>query len=108
VHSGSNHAQKEVGPVVLDSTSEDLLLSGNGRCTLDAAQRVDGCANTQITNTLSNDICVLVRRATPFLSVLYRNLRKTDTDSPNITSKDVSTIESLAGTNSIVKAFKVN
>jgi len=108
VQSRGNHAQEKVGPIILDSTSKDLLFSRNRRGALDAAQSVDGRANAQITDTLSNDTCILVWRATAFLPVLYRNLCKADTDSANIASKDIAAIESLAGTNSIVKTFKIN
>jgi hypothetical protein len=103
----SNHAQEKVRPVILDGAAQHLLVDGDGRSTLDAAQGMDSSTNAQVTYTLdigSNAFLL----ASSFLAILDGNFGKTDTNGANIAAEYIPTIQRLAGPDSIVKTLKVN
>jgi hypothetical protein len=69
---------------------------------------VDCCAYAQFTNALYSEIGTFFWAGSTFRSILDGNLGKTDADGPNITSKDVSSVESFAGPNGIIETLEVN
>jgi hypothetical protein len=108
VAAGRDHTKEEIGAVVLNSSSKHLLISWNGRGPFHRPESVDRRANTQVANALHSDIGTFFWAGAAFGPVLDRDLGKADTDSPNITSENISSIESLAGTNSIIKTLEVD
>ena len=108
MHPSRNHAQEQVGPIVLNRASEHLLLGRDRRRAFYAAQSVDRSANTQIADALGDDVGILVRRTRSFLSVLDRHLGKTNADRANVASQDIAPIEGLARADGVVQALKVD
>ena len=101
-----NHAQKQIGPVVLHLAAEDLLLDGDRRGTLDGTKRLDRLAHAEIANTLHVRGRALVLVA--LLSVLDGHLRKANTDRTDIAAEDVTSIQGLARADGIVETLEVD
>ena len=101
-----NHAQKQIGPVVLHLAAEDLLLDGDRRGTLDGTKRLDRLAHAEIANTLHVRGRALVLVA--LLSVLDGHLRKSNTDSSDIAAKHITSVEGLTSPDRIVQTLKVD
>jgi hypothetical protein len=65
-------------------------------------------SDAQIANTLHRNTGTLVLRSVTFLTVLDRDLGKANADSTNVATKDITTIQCLPGTHSVIQTFKVN
>ncbi len=103
-----NHAEEQIRPVVLERTAEHLLIDGNRRGPLDVSESMDRSPDAQITNALNVDVGRLVLAAIVVLAILDRHLRETDTDGPDITAKNVTSVEGLTSPNRIVQTFEVD
>ena len=84
MHARCNHAEKEIGPIILNGPTQNLLVDRYGRGALDTTQCMNSCSDAQIANALGNDICIVVRRTGSFLTILDRNFSKANTNSTNI------------------------
>jgi hypothetical protein len=89
----TEHAQEQIRAVVLDRTTEDLLISWDGRCALDISQDVDGCSNTEIADTGDGECwCCTFLRGGTFRTIFDRNFGKTNTNSSNVASEYVTSV----------------
>jgi hypothetical protein len=107
VHSRCDHAEKQIGPVILNRTTKDLLLDWNSRRAFDATQSVNGRTDAQVANTLGNDVSWLLAICA-LLPILDWDLGISDANGTDITSKNVTAVQGLASSDSIIKAFEVD
>lgn len=68
---------------------------------------MDSCPNAEVTHTLNirSDAFIL---ACAFLAVLDGNLRETDTNGTNVTTQNVSAVQSLASAYGIIETLEVD
>ena len=107
VKARANHTQEQVGSIILNSTTENLLVNGNSRGTLDIAESMNRSTDAEITDALDirSDTFVLT---SSLLAVLDGDLCEPDTNRADVAAKNVSSVQSLTSTDSIVEAFEVD
>ena len=92
MRAGSDHAEQQVGPIVLQGATEHLLVYRDGGCALDVTEGMDCGANAQIADTLDTDVRRLVLAAIAILAVLDRDLGESNTNSANVAAQDVAAV----------------
>ena len=107
VKARTNHTQEQVGSIILNSTTENLLVNGDSRGTLNIAESMNRSTDAEITDALDirSDAFVLT---SSLLAVLDGDLGKANANSADVAAEDVAPIESLACPHRIVKPFKVD
>ena len=84
-----------------------MLINRNGGSALDTPKSMDRGTNTEITDALNIERSSFVLSGT-FLTVLDWNLGEPDTNSTDIASQNVSSIQGLSSSDSIVKTLKID
>ena len=107
MQSRADHAQEKVGPVILYSTTQNLLVDRNGASTLDVAESVDSSPNAEVANALDIGWYGFVLTVA-LLTVLDRHLREADTYSTDVATEDVPTIQSLPSSYGVIKTLEVD
>lgn len=103
-----DHTEEEVGPVVLNSTTENLLISRDSGSPLDGAKCMDSSSDAQVSNSLRRGIRIFLSTSTPFLAIFNWDLGETNTDGTNIATEDIPTIKGLPSSDSIIQTLKID
>lgn len=102
-----DHAEQQVGTVVLNRAAKYLLVGRNGRGALDTTKSVDSRPNAELSNTLDADAHRIVwtnvsRRA------LNRHFGEANTYGTNVAAKNITTVESLTSSDRIIQALEID
>jgi hypothetical protein len=84
-----------------------LLISRYGGSALDSTESMNGSSYWEIAYTLNTSRCIFFSFSTTS-STFDRNSGESNADSPDITAKNITAVESLACTNGVVESLEVD
>jgi len=84
-----------------------LLISGYGGGALDSTESMNGSSYRELAYTLNTSRCIFFSFSTSS-SAFDRNSGESNADGPNITAKNITAVESLACTNSVVESLEID